>query len=57
MNTWFYDNFGTIVVTLLLALIVAFIIRKLIHDRKQGKTSCGGNCASCGMCSSCQRKS
>ena len=48
MNTWLYDNFGTIVITLLLALVVTFIIRNMILDRKKGKRTCGGNCASCG---------
>lgn len=48
MSTWLFDNYGTIVVTLLLALAVAFVIRNMILDRKQGKNSCGGNCASCG---------
>ncbi len=49
-------NLGTIVVALFLVMVVAFIVRTMIRDKKQGKTSCGGNCTQCKMCSSCQRK-
>ncbi|MDO4357076.1 MAG: FeoB-associated Cys-rich membrane protein [Clostridia bacterium] len=48
-------NLGTIIVGIaVLALLVA-IARKLLRDRKQGKNSCGCNCAHCpsaGMCHS-----
>ena len=43
---------GTVLVLTLLVLAVGFIIRSLIRDRKQGKHTCGGNCADChGGCS------
>ncbi len=43
---------GTVLVLTLLVLAVGFIIRSLVRDRKQGKHTCGGNCASChGACS------
>ena len=43
---------GTVLVLTLLVLAVGFIIRSLVRDRKQGKHTCGGNCASChGGCS------
>ena len=43
---------GTVLVLTLLVLAVGFIIRSLIRDRKQGKHTCGGNCANChGGCS------
>ncbi|MBR3557148.1 MAG: FeoB-associated Cys-rich membrane protein [Oscillospiraceae bacterium] len=35
---------------LLLAARAAYVLRR---DRKQGKSSCGGNCASCGACHRC----
>ncbi|MCR5685135.1 MAG: FeoB-associated Cys-rich membrane protein [Lachnospiraceae bacterium] len=53
MFAWITDNLGTIGVSLLLVIIVAEIIIKLINDKKQGKSSCGGNCAHCGMGTSC----
>ena len=56
MLMWLYANLGTIAVTLLLIAAVFGIIRSLIRDRKQGKSSCGGNCAHCGMCTACRQK-
>ncbi len=56
MLTWLYANLGTIAVTLLLIAAVFGIIRSLIRDKKQGKSSCGGNCAHCGMCTACRQK-
>ena len=38
---------------MLIALIVGLLIRGMIRDRKAGKRSCGGNCASCGACGGC----
>lgn len=54
MMAWLIQNIGTIVITLLLIVIVAGIISRLIKDKKQGKSSCGGNCAHCGMCENCR---
>ncbi len=34
----------------LLAAGAAFVLRR---DKKQGKSSCGGNCSSCGACRRC----
>ena len=40
---------GTAVVGGMLALIVAVIIRKMIRDKKNGKSiQCGGDCKHCG---------
>ena len=54
MLTWITANIGTILVTLLLILMVAGIIRSMIKDKKQGKSSCGGNCAHYKMCAGCK---
>ena len=35
-------------------LVVTLLVRSLIRDKKQGKSFCGGNCASCGGC--CSRR-
>ncbi len=53
MIAWITENLGTILITLLLVLIVTGIIIKLVKDKKRGISSCGGNCAHCGMCRSC----
>lgn len=53
MLAWIAENIGTILITAALALIVALIARKLIKDKKKGKSSCGCNCAHCAMAGSC----
>jgi hypothetical protein len=51
---WFMENLGTIVIAAALILIVALIIRKMIRDKKNGKSFCGCDCSSCGgSCGSC----
>lgn len=44
---------GTVLVLLILIGIVALIIYSMISDKKEGKSSCGGNCASCGNACNC----
>ncbi len=56
MFVWLADNIGTIVILLVLILIVCGIVCKLAGDRKKGRSSCGGNCAHCGMCASARGK-
>ncbi len=56
MSAWLAENWGTILLTLILAGIVTLIIAKLIKDRKNGKSSCGGNCSHCPGCGRCQKK-
>ena len=53
MLAWIAENIGTILITAALALIVALITRKLIKDKKKGKSSCGCNCAHCAMAGAC----
>ncbi|MBQ9343233.1 MAG: FeoB-associated Cys-rich membrane protein [Clostridia bacterium] len=51
------NNAGTIAVSLVLIGIVAWVIAKLRKDKKQGKSSCGGNCGCCPMAHSCHKQS
>ncbi len=55
MAAWFTQNLGTIVITLLLLVIITIIILTIIKDKKQGRSSCGGNCAHCKMCAACHQ--
>ena len=50
MLSWLSENLTTIILTLILTAVVVLIIVKMIRDKRQGKTSCSGNCASCGIC-------
>ena len=54
MLAWLSANLINIVLVALIVLIVAFLIRGMIRDRRAGKSSCGGSCA-CGGCSSCSQ--
>ena len=42
-------NAGTILVLLVLLCIVGLVVRKIVKDKKAGKTcgSCSGNCSCC----------
>ena len=39
-----------VLIIAVILLVVALCIRSLVNDRKAGRSSCGGNCASCGAC-------
>lgn len=56
MLQWIGANIGTILVGLVLLAVVALIVRSMLRDKKQGKSSCGGNCASCSACGCCRKK-
>lgn len=59
MLEWLSDNAGTLLISLLLILMVAAILRSMIKARKKGSSPCGcgagSACAGCaGCCSACQ---
>ena len=51
MFVWLSANLINIALVAVITLIVGLLIRGMIRDRKAGKSSCGGSCASCGVCS------
>ena len=57
MLQWISANIGTILISLVLLAVVALITRSMMRDKKQGKSSCGGNCAGCAACGACHNKS
>ena len=56
MLQWIGANLGTILICLVLLAIVTFIILYLVRQKKQGKSSCGCNCAHCAMHGSCHNR-
>ncbi|WP_163428001.1 FeoB-associated Cys-rich membrane protein [Eubacterium pyruvativorans] len=50
MIAWIVSNAGTLLVSAALIGIVTGIIRKMIRDKKQGKSCCGGDCSHCSHC-------
>ncbi len=41
---------GTMAVLAGLMGVVFLIVRGMVRDKKQGKSSCGGDCSKCGGC-------
>ena len=55
MIAWLAENLGTILISIALIVLVALIMRSMIRDKKMGKSTCGGSCASCKMCAACRQ--
>ena len=56
MFAWIVQNLATIVVCAVLLLVTVLIVVKLVRDRKQGKGSCGANCADCANAGCCHHQ-
>ena len=56
MIQWFGENAGTLFVSTALLALVAGIVIRMRRDRKQGKSSCGGNCGCCPMGGACHKQ-
>lgn len=48
MINYITDNLATILISAILFIIVASLIRKVIKDKKNGCSSCGGGCSTTG---------
>lgn len=53
MLLWIKLNLANIIVIAVIALVVFFIIRSMVMDKRAGRSSCGGNCGSCAGCGAC----
>lgn len=53
MLLWLKANLATIIISVILVIIVALVIRKMIKDKRQGKSSCGCGCANCALKGRC----
>lgn len=47
-------NLSTLIILIILIALVILIIRSMIKDKRNGKSSCGGNCGACGSNSLCR---
>ena len=47
MLEWLAANIGTIIVALIVIAVIAFVVARMVKDKKVGKSSCGANCAHC----------
>lgn len=55
MITWLVQHIATLLICFVLILIVVGILFVLHRDRKNGKSSCGGNCGHCPMGGTCHK--
>lgn len=46
---------GTVIVSLILIVVVALIIRGMYRDKKAGKNSCGCGCEGCASAGICHQ--
>ena len=53
MLTWLSANLSTLLISLVLFAIVISIVRYLIRQKKQGKSTCGAGCAHCANAGCC----
>ena len=56
MLAWLSGNLWTIIISAVLLAIVVCISVYLIKQKKQGRSSCGSNCAHCAMHGSCHSR-
>jgi len=49
--TFLSENYGTIIVCVVLAAVVAGIVAKMVRDKRRGK--CIGGCSGCAQSSNC----
>ncbi len=57
MLQWIQTNLGTMLICAVLIVIVALVVRSLVRQKRQGKSSCGCGCADCAMQKSCRHHS
>lgn len=51
--SWFFNNLGSILTIIVLAVITTLILRYLIKQKKEGKSSCGCGCSQCALNGTC----
>lgn len=49
------ENLGTILICLLIVFGIILAVRKLIQDKKNGKSRCGDNCNCCPHSGTCHK--
>ena len=53
MLNWLSANLSTLLISLVLFAVVISIVRYLIRQKKQGKSTCGAGCAHCANAGCC----
>ncbi len=50
------QNLGTIIVLAVLLAVLALIVKKMVKNKREGKTSCGCGCEGCALKDKCHTK-
>lgn len=50
------NNLATIIISIVLLVVILLILRTIIKDKRNGKSSCGANCACCALHDKCHGK-
>jgi hypothetical protein len=50
------NNLATIIAVAIIVGCLTLAIRKIIRDKKSGKTCCGGSCGGCSAAGKCHKK-
>ncbi len=50
------NNLATIIISIVLLAVILLILRTIIKDKRNGKSSCGANCACCALHDKCHGK-
>ena len=56
MLNFITQNWGTLLISVVLIVLVALIVFKMRRDKKRGKSSCGCGCDNCPSSGMCHRK-
>ncbi|MBR3381455.1 MAG: FeoB-associated Cys-rich membrane protein [Clostridia bacterium] len=56
MGKWLAENWVTIVALAAVLAVIGAALGAVVRDKKQGKSSCGSNCAHCPMAGNCHKK-
>lgn len=56
MLQFFLNNWGTMLVGIVLITVLVLIVIKLYRNKKKGKTACGCGCEHCPSSDICHRK-
>lgn len=55
MLNWLSQNLATCIVGLILLGAVVIVMRQLIRNRQEGRTTCSSSCSGCAMAGSCHK--
>lgn len=57
MINLFLNHISTLSIGIVLLMMVIWIIRYMLNEKRQGKSSCGGSCGHCQMDHHCNHNS